>query len=125
MNKTKTYLFLLTLASLFAACAGSYKVTNIERTRIIVDSTYDATPDAKAVAFLEMYQAKVDSIMSPVVGHTAKGLVADRPESPLSNLLSDHTQIPKEIRNMNYHQLSLFDDYHMQEPLPTQQKGGL
>lgn len=89
MNKTKTYLFLLTLASLFAACAGSYKVTNIERTRIIVDSTYDATPDAKAVAFLEMYQAKVDSIMSPVVGHTAKGLVADRPESPLSNLLSD------------------------------------
>lgn len=43
----------------------------------------------------------------------------------LSNLLSDHTQIPKEIRNMNYHQLSLFDDYHMQEPLPTQQKGGL
>ena len=89
MNKTKTYLFLLTLASLFAACAGSYKVTNIERTRIIVDSTYDATPDAKAVAFLEMYQAKVDSIMSPVVGHTAKGLFADRPESPLSNLLSD------------------------------------
>ena len=43
----------------------------------------------------------------------------------LSNLLSDHTQIPKEIRNMNYHQLSLFDDYHMREPLPTQQKGGL
>lgn len=43
----------------------------------------------------------------------------------LSNLLSDHTQIPKEIRNMNYHQLLLFDDYHMQEPLPTQQKGGL
>lgn len=43
----------------------------------------------------------------------------------LSNLLSDHTQIPKEIRNMNYHQLSLFDDYHIQEPLPTQQKGGL
>lgn len=43
----------------------------------------------------------------------------------LSNLLSDHTQIPKEIRNMNYHQLSLFDDYHMQEPLPAQQKGGL
>lgn len=43
----------------------------------------------------------------------------------LSNLLSDHTQIPKEIRNMNYHQLSLFDDYHMQEPLPTQHKGGL
>ncbi|MCI5740104.1 MAG: putative DNA modification/repair radical SAM protein [Lachnospiraceae bacterium] len=47
------------------------------------------------------------------------------PDYILSNLLSDHTQIPKEIRNMNYHQLSLFDDYHMQEPLPTQQKGGL
>ncbi len=35
----------------------------------------------------------------------------------LSNLLSDYTQIPKEVRNMGYHQLSLFDDYHMAEPL--------
>lgn len=37
----------------------------------------------------------------------------------LSNLLSDHTQIPKEIRHMGYQQLSLFEDYHMPEPIVT------
>lgn len=89
MKKTKTYLLLFALVACFSACGGNYKVTSVERTRIIVDSTYDVLPNDEAQAFLNAYRAKVDSIMSPVVGHTARVMSVDRPESLLSNLLSD------------------------------------
>ena len=35
------------------------------------------------------YKGKVDELMSPVLGRTPTPLVSGRPESPLSNLLSD------------------------------------
>jgi 2',3'-cyclic-nucleotide 2'-phosphodiesterase (5'-nucleotidase family) len=54
-----------------------------------VDKTYDANPDAKAMAFLAPYKQKVDSIMGPVVGEVAHNMAASRPESDLSNLLPD------------------------------------
>ena len=72
-----------------SACTSHYTLTDVTRTRIVVDNTYDATPDAAAAAFLAPYKQKVDSVMGPVVGRVAKTLVADRPESPLSNLLPD------------------------------------
>lgn len=53
------------------------------------DSVYDKDPDAGAVALLKTYQLRKDSIMSPVIGHSAANLVSYRPESPLSNLLAD------------------------------------
>lgn len=73
----------------FGSCASHYKITKIERTRIVVDSTYDKLPNIEAEKFIAAYQAKVDSIMSPVVGHVAKSMSAVRPEGTLSNLLSD------------------------------------
>lgn len=60
-----------------------------ERTRLLVDSRYDAAPDSAMAAFMAPYAKVVDSIMSPVVGRTAMPLAAYRPESPLSNLLAD------------------------------------
>ncbi|MBQ6210421.1 MAG: 5'-nucleotidase C-terminal domain-containing protein [Prevotella sp.] len=72
-----------------SSCRTHYQLTAIERTRILVDSRYDATPDADAATFLSPYKAKVDSIMSPVVGSIAKYMAAGKPESELSNLLSD------------------------------------
>jgi 2',3'-cyclic-nucleotide 2'-phosphodiesterase (5'-nucleotidase family) len=72
-----------------SACTSHYTLTDVTRTRIVVDNTYDATPDAAAATFLAPYKQKVDSVMGPVVGRVAKTLVADRPESPLSNLLPD------------------------------------
>ena len=72
-----------------SACTSHYTLTDVTRTRIVVDKTYDATPDAAAAAFLAPYKQKVDSVMGPVVGRVTKTLVADRPESPLSNLLPD------------------------------------
>jgi len=76
----------LTVAS---SCSSHYVLGGIERTRIVVDSRFDAQPDAEAVAFLAPYKQKVDSVMGPVVGYAAHEMWANRPESDLSNLLPD------------------------------------
>lgn len=85
MNK----LALSLLAVGFFSCSTRYAVEDVSRSRILVDSRYDATPDAAAEAFMAPYKEKVDSQMAPVVGHTAKAMKGYRPESPLSNLLAD------------------------------------
>lgn len=72
-----------------ASCSTHYAVDSVTRERLVVDSRYDAQPDAAAAAFLAPYKEKVDSQMAPVVGHTVKALKGYRPESPLSNLLAD------------------------------------
>jgi len=69
--------------------AQKYKVTKVERTRILIDKSWDAQPDAEAAAFLAPYKNKVDSIMGPVVGSIAHDMTRHRPESELSNLLCD------------------------------------
>ena len=77
------------LALLFAGCTSHYQLTDVCQTRILVDNRYDATPDVAAAAFLAPFKQKVDSVMGPVVGRAACDMVADRPESALSNLLPD------------------------------------
>ena len=37
---------------------------------------YDRKPDVEALNILKPYQQKVDSIMSPIIGHSAKNLPA-------------------------------------------------
>lgn len=71
------------------AFAQKFKVAKVERTRILVDKKWDAQPDAEAAKFIAPYQHKVDSIMGPVVGSVAHDMTRHRPESELSNLLSD------------------------------------
>ena len=66
-----------------------YQLTGVERTRIIIDSRYDAHPDQAAAEFLAPYKRVNDSIMGPVVGRVAHNMHPDRPESDLSNLLAD------------------------------------
>ena len=66
-----------------------YAVQSVDYQRVTFDSMFDASPDAETAAFLAPFKAKVDSIMSPVVGQAASDMVADRPESKLSNLLAD------------------------------------
>lgn len=97
MMKQKTYLLLLAVCTLGCAtittsCKSHYQLNTtqgVTRTRILIDERWDATPDAKAAAWLSPYKSKVDSIMSPVVGRVAHDMAAQRPESDLSNLLAD------------------------------------
>ncbi len=85
----KSFYLLITVAVLLSACASHYQITGITRTRILIDSVYDRNPDKRAEAFMKPYKHEVDSIMSPVVGRAACYMWAQKPESNLSNLLTD------------------------------------
>lgn len=87
--KTSFSVALLTAVLLTSACQTHYEVVSIQRTRIVVDNRYDGQPDQKAADFLKPYKHVVDSVLGPVVGHSAKYMTAQRPEGTLSNLLSD------------------------------------
>lgn len=76
-------------AMMATACTSHLAIDSVTRTRILIDSTYDSAVDSEATALLAPYKAKVDSMMSPLLGHTARYMSGYRPESPLSNLLAD------------------------------------
>ena len=86
----KQYLLGMFTILIMASCAPKhYHLTSVERSRIIIDSRYDQNPDEKAAAFLAPFKKVNDSIMAPVVGQVAHNMHATRPESDLSNLLSE------------------------------------
>ena len=87
-NKT-LFLPVLGMMIVVMGCRSHYEIAGIQRTRILVDSRYDAQPDARAAEFVKPYKHVVDSVMGPVVGRSAKYMTAQRPEGTLSNLLPD------------------------------------
>lgn len=88
MKKKHTIMLLcMLLAGSADTMAQKYKLTGIEREQILIDSRY--ADDAQGAEFIKPYKAKVDSVMSPVVGTSAKYMRAHAPESELSNLLAD------------------------------------
>lgn len=90
MSNTKFTLPLIVVVFLLSSCATIYKVTGVERTRILIDGRYDTiVPDSSTVEFLKPYSKMVDSVMSPIVGYLDHGIKSYRPESELSNLLAD------------------------------------
>jgi len=72
-----------------SSCGSHYRLADVQRSRILIDKHYDTQIDNDVTAFLSPYRSKVDSIMSPVVGSIAKYMAAQKPESEISNLLSD------------------------------------
>ncbi len=90
MNKSCIILSLASASLLATSCAQrQYTVADVTRSRILIDSRYDAQPNREAEAFLAPYKAHVDSLMNPVMGMAACDMGRYRPESPLSNLLAD------------------------------------
>ena len=89
MRKQLISCCLTAAALLSSSCSTGYKITGFERSRILIDSTYDDAADKAVADFMKPYKRHVDSIMSPVVGLSAEYMYADRPESNLSNLLTD------------------------------------
>ena len=89
MNRKTSFTVFLALLAMLTACRSHYQVTAVDRTRLVIDSRYDAQPDQQAAAFLKPYKHIVDSIMGPVVGRSARYMTPQRPEGLLSNLLPD------------------------------------
>ncbi len=88
-HKGASLMLTLIAAMMLTACKSHYTVAGMERSRIVVDSRYDAAIPATATDFLKPYKHDVDSVMGPVVGRSAKYMTAQRPEGTLSNLLAD------------------------------------
>jgi len=89
MQISRNLISVISVLLLFTACTSHYQLTGISRSRILIDQRFDANPDVKAASFIVPYKVKVDSVMAPVMGTAAHAMAADRPESDLSNLLSD------------------------------------
>lgn len=87
MIRRQIAVFAILLASSLASVAQKYHVTKVERQRIAIDNRYAA--DKEAEGMLAPYKMKVDSVMSPLVGRSAKYMKSHAPESELSNLLAD------------------------------------
>ena len=86
----KTRLALLALPLVLAtSCAQHYELAGVERTRILINDTFDKQPDTQAAQFIIPYKHTVDSLMNPVIGRAACDLTPQRPEGTLSNLLPD------------------------------------
>ena len=85
----KSVLVLMAVMLATASCTTHYTVSSVERTRLLIDKRYDRPMTDEVSTFMKPFKAKVDSLMSPVLGRAAQPLQAYRPESPLSNLLPD------------------------------------
>lgn len=85
----KKYLLALAVASLVSASAFAqdFRVASVSGERILIDSHY--ADDAEGADFLAPYRHEVDSVMSPLVGKSAKYMKSFFPESELGNLLAD------------------------------------
>ena len=66
---------------MFSSCHSGYSLASVEGNRIEVTAALDANPDSTAIAILTPYQKTVDSIMSPVIGQSARFMDRFRPES--------------------------------------------
>ena len=87
--KTSFSVLLLSALLLGSSCQTHYEVASVQRSRILIDSRYDAQPDQQAADFLKPFKHQVDSVMGPVVGRSSHYMRAQRPEGDLSNLLAD------------------------------------
>ena len=85
MKTKKTTMMTVVLAALLSSCATHYRMDSIERTRVLIDKSYENTTVKAAEEFIAPFKAEVDKQMSPVVGKAANYLYAQKPESPLSN----------------------------------------
>ena len=74
---------------LLCSCRSPLEITEVQGETVAIDSTWDARPDADALALLQPYKAKLDSIMLSPIGKAAVSMDRFRPESPLSNLVAD------------------------------------
>ncbi|MDY5182228.1 MAG: 5'-nucleotidase, partial [Prevotella sp.] len=89
MRKHNAFVCTLAIAAMCGACSSHWHLADVGRTRIVVDSTYDAVDVKEAAEWLAPYKRQVDSVMSPVVGEAARYMSASKPESELPNLLCD------------------------------------
>ncbi len=83
-------LFIVFLAGISVSCSKKqYMVTNIQGSRILMDSTWEAKISPETRSLVERYKKQMDSQMNEVIGEAAESMKSAAPQSLLTNLTSD------------------------------------
>lgn len=77
------------LIALFASCSTLSESTSYNYKNHSINVISDSISDEQFMAILEPYRLVVESKMSEVIANAQEPLMSYRPESPLSNFLSD------------------------------------
>lgn len=86
----KKHLLFLTLCAVSISLAAQrYEISAVVAHRIEMTHAWDRLIPAGLDSLIQPYRASVDSLRSPVLGESAKTMAAGRPESLLSNWMSD------------------------------------
>lgn len=85
----KQFLILTLCAVSLSLAAQRYEPVAVEAHRIEVTHAWDRLIPARLDSLIQPYRAGVDSLRSPVLGESAMTMTAGRPESLLSNWMSD------------------------------------
>lgn len=89
MKVVRLLFFSTCLGLSLTAEAQRFEPGRVKAMRYEVTRQLDARPDSAALRVVAPYRRAVDSIMSPVLGESEVAMRADRPESLLSNFVSD------------------------------------
>ncbi len=106
----------------FVACKQSFKVKSFDGGNITVDSIVGS--DSIMQADISPFKSEVDNEMNRVIGFSEMELLSFKPESPLSNLISDILQqrakkfiIQQEADSLNL--MSLMNIKGLRAPIPN------
>lgn len=77
------------LVLFFASCSTISETTSYDYKNHSINVIADSISDEEFMAILKPYREIVESKMGEVIGTSSEGLISYRPESPLSNFLSD------------------------------------
>jgi len=88
MQRSFSYILLITWFFLFWSCNPQYVITNMQGTNRVVSDSF-VQPDSQLVSIYLPYKEFLDKDMSRIIGRTREEMVKNRPESNLTNFLAD------------------------------------
>ncbi len=86
----KKVVVIIASSILFIGCTQPYKTSSYKVTNISIDKGILA--DSAMQSEIEPYRKEIDSKMDKVIGQSEKQMLVSKPESPLSNFISDIIQ---------------------------------
>jgi 2',3'-cyclic-nucleotide 2'-phosphodiesterase (5'-nucleotidase family) len=87
--RTGKLLFALLIVVVAASCTSSYNVVKYQYQNFTIDQKTDSVKDETYLNLLKPYSARLDSELTEVIAFADTSLLYYRPESPLSNFISD------------------------------------
>ncbi len=87
---TKHILFVLIFSGMLLSCSKKqYVVTDVQGSRILMDSTWESKMSPETRNLVEKYKKQLDDQMNEVIGEAAATMKSATPQSLLTNLTSD------------------------------------